>query len=338
MFNRITDRYASELDATMRQIVASQLNDEDGFGVMIRYTMGWVDVTDQPYLHSTGKRLRPTLMLLCNETAGGRWADALLAAAAVELLHNFSLVHDDIQDDSDTRHNRPTAWKIWGVPTAINAGDTMFTLAYAALAALDEARVPSETILTIWRLFNKTNLELTRGQHLDMRFEQQAVVEVGSYLSMISGKSAALLASSAQIGALIATHDAEKAQHYADFGLNIGIAFQIRDDILGIWGDPELTGKSAATDIISRKKSLPVLYGLRESDELNSLYQNDRLSPQQVTQAVRILDDIGAQEKTRQLELSYYDRAMEALASAQPTGEAEPLLRDFVSFLFRRDY
>ena len=156
----------------------------------------------------------------------------------MELLHNFSLIHDDIQDDSPTRHGRPTVWKVWGASNAINAGDALYTLAYCALERLSDT-VPADTVIKVWRIFNATTLELTRGQHLDMQFEHQTSVTVDDYISMIRGKSAALVAACAQIGALIASGDDELAARYAEFGLNLGIAFQIRDDILGIWGDPE---------------------------------------------------------------------------------------------------
>lgn len=330
--------YLAEVDATMRRLVASALHDEAGFGVMLRYALGWSNADDSAYNVPTGKRLRPLLLLLCTSSAGGDWRDALPAASAVELLHNFSLIHDDIQDNSDMRHSRPTVWKQWGIANAINAGDAMFTLAYAALAAL-ASRLEAPRMVKLWRIFNATNLELTRGQHLDMRFEHQPSVSENDYISMIRGKSAALLASCAQLGALIAKDDETITSHYADFGMNIGIAFQIRDDILGIWGDPNLTGKSAATDIISRKKSLPALYGLAHSPEFAAIYhQSTDLSDADVQQAVTLLNAVGAREYTIRQEQSYYDRAMRALQLAQPTGHAAEQLRAFVEFLFQRNY
>jgi geranylgeranyl diphosphate synthase type I len=281
-------RYSADLDATMRRIVDLLPDNAPGFGVMARYPLGWVNEHNQPYSRTTGKRIRPLFLLLCTEAAGGDWQQALPAAAAVELLHNFSLIHDDIQDDSPIRHGRPTVWKVWGLPNAINAGDALFSLSYTALEELSSTGVPPDVLVKIWRIFNKTNIELTRGQHLDMRFEKQPVVSIEEYISMISGKSAALLATCAQIGALVATGDEVLAAQYATFALNMGIAFQIRDDILGIWGDPNVTGKSAATDIISRKKSLPVLYSLTKSEHLATIYQRDQLDNLAVMEAVEI--------------------------------------------------
>jgi geranylgeranyl diphosphate synthase, type I len=338
LFEQFMQRYAPDLDTTLRGVVASISDDAPGFGVMARYPLGWVNEFDHPHLYPTGKRIRPLFLLLCTEAAGGNWRQALPAAAAVELLHNFSLVHDDIQDDSAIRHGRPTVWKMWGNANAINAGDALFSLAYCALENLSGTGVSPEILVKIWRIFNKTNLELTRGQHLDMRFEKQTNVSVDDYISMITGKSAALLGACAQIGALIATGDDELAEEYASFALNMGIAFQIRDDILGIWGDSDLTGKSTATDIISRKKSLPVLYALTKSGPLAEIYQQAQLSDGDVTKAVSILDSLGAQKYTQETETRFYEKAIQALNQAEPEGEAGIWLRQFVDILFQRSY
>lgn len=331
-------RYAAGLDTTMSRVVDLLPDDAPGFGVMARYPLGWVNEHNQPYSRTTGKRIRPLFLLLCTEAAGGDWKQALPAAAAVELLHNFSLVHDDIQDDSPIRHGRPTVWKVWGHANAINAGDALFSLSYSALESLSTTGVSPEVLIKIWHIFNKTNIELTRGQHLDMRFEKQPVVSVEEYISMISGKSAALLATCAQIGALVATGDETLAAQYATFALNLGIAFQIRDDILGIWGDPAVTGKSAATDIISRKKSLPVLFGLAKSDHLAALYQRDHLDDSAVIEAVEILDSLGVRDYTQKTEEHYYEQAIRALNQANPQGDADGWLRKFVDVLFQRSY
>ncbi|NJR12797.1 polyprenyl synthetase family protein [bacterium] len=292
MFATLTAPYLSTLDQTMRQIAADLLQqDEPGFGVMVRYALGWADANDQPYTNITGKRLRPLLLFLCTETAGGNWHTALPAAAAVEFLHNFSLIHDDVQDNSPTRHNRPTVWKIWGVNNAINAGDTLYTIAYLALERLSQA-LPAQQVVHLLRVFGQTNIALTRGQHLDMRFETQDSVATDDYIRMIGGKTAALLSACAYMGAYIGCGDETRAGYFAEFGRNVGIAFQIRDDILGIWGDPQVTGKSAATDIVSRKKSLPVLYGLAQNPTLAALYQQPHLSDADVQQAISLLDSV----------------------------------------------
>ena len=335
MIQTIARRYLPTLDDAMRKLAVKHLPKDAGLDLMGRYALGWVDENDTPYDAATGKRLRPMLLLLCTEAASGTWETALPAAAAIEFVHNFSLIHDDIEDNSPMRHGRSSVWQVWGIPKATNAGDAIFALSYAALAELE---LSDSQLVKIWRIFNFTMMELTRGQHLDMSFEDQAQVSIDAYLSMIRGKSATLLAAAAQIGALIADVDEQTASHYYDFALNLGVAFQIHDDILGIWGDPSVTGKSAATDILSRKKSLPVLYGLENSAELTALYAQETFGEEDVTKTVALLDELAAQDYAREQEKHFYDLAVEALKQAKPSGEAATFLDGFMAFLFEREY
>jgi geranylgeranyl diphosphate synthase type I len=225
---------------------------------------------------------------------------------------------------------------IWERPDAINAGDALFALSYTALQGLANTGVTAEVVVKVWRIFNQTNLELTRGQHLDMRFEHEPVVTTDRYISMIRGKSAALVSACAEIGALIGSGNEETARHFGDYGLNLGISFQIRDDILGIWGDSSVTGKSAATDILSRKKSMPVLYGLERSGRLVELYQKQPFSDGDVDEAVTILNGVGALEFTRENETRYYRAALDALERANPRGDAANGLLQLTESLFGR--
>lgn len=332
------DHYLADFDHYLRAFFASQPPLPSDFDLMLRYALGWVDENGQTHNTPTGKRIRPVLLMLCTETSGGDWRSALPGAAAVELLHNFSLIHDDIQDNSPLRHNRPTVWKIWGSPNAINAGDALFTLAYTALEQLGSSGMTPENVIKVWHIFNYTALELTRGQHLDMRFERQSDVSVNEYISMITGKSAALLAACAQIGSLIASPDENAAYHYSNFGLNIGIAFQIHDDILGIWGNSSITGKSVATDILSRKKSLPVLYGLDQSPELQALYQRQLFTEADVNEVVDILNRVEAQDYAYEQEDLYYQKAIKALEATNPQGQSAEKLMRLIEGLFKRTH
>jgi geranylgeranyl diphosphate synthase type I len=270
--------------------------------------------------------------LVC-DASGGQWEQALPAAAAIELLHNFSLIHDDIEDDSDTRRGRATVWTLWGIPQAINAGDSMFASAFDALGGLSDRKVAAEIVVKAQQIFTNACIKLTKGQHLDMWFETQDGVTVDNYLEMISGKTAALLVATTEIGSLVAQADSETQKHYGEFGRNVGLAFQAYDDILGVWGDEALLGKSTASDILTRKKTLPVLYGLGQSAELRDLYQQPEMDLQR---AVALLDSVGAREYTQAAAQRYSDAAIQHLDAADPQGAAGEALRTLTAQLIQR--
>ncbi len=306
------------------------------FADILRYHMGWEDRDGNP-TEPGGKRIRPLLLMLICESVGGSWEAALPAASAVELIHNFSLVHDDVQDMSDYRHGRLTVWKLWGEAQAINAGDALFALAHLAMSELG-GTIPPQKVLEAFELLDITCLRLTQGQYLDMAFETRENVSEDDYLVMIGNKSAALISASCELGALVGGASPELMGLYADFGLHMGLAFQIRDDILGTWGDPSVTGKSAATDIMARKKTLPVVYGLRRSGRLRELFAKPRLDEADVTEAVGILNELGAKEYTEQQEELYFQKGMAALDTASPSGEAGEALYELTRWLLRREY
>ena len=339
MLAALQERYANALDASLRALLDDALPpDVPQLATMVRYPMGLVDAQGQATTGAGGKRIRPMLLLLCNEAAGGDWRQALPAAAAVELLHNFSLVHDDIQDDSTLRRGRATVWRVWGRSHAINAGDLLLTLAFTSLRGLHATGVTPEVQLAVRDTLVISCLELTRGQHLDMHYESCNSVSVDSYLSMIEGKSAALIAACARIGALIAGADALRVERFATYALNLGLAFQIRDDILGIWGDPAVTGKSAATDIRSRKKSLPVLFGLERSATLAGRYLHESDGDEDVQEVMSILESLGARGYAHEQEARWARAAQEALGAAAPAGAAGLRLRNFTEALLQRNF
>lgn len=298
---------------------------------MLRYHLGWADADFEPAAIPAGKRIRPMLCLLVCEAAGGDAGCALPAAAAVELLHNFSLIHDDIEDNSDLRRGRLTVWKLWGAPQAINTGDALFSIAHSAFHRLRETGVPHEWHIAARVRFDETCRELTQGQFLDLSFEARSAVSVEEYLRMIGGKTAALVSGTAAIGAIVAGSD--RVDRYAEFGRGVGLAFQIQDDLLGIWGDPSVTGKSVASDIISRKKSLPVLYGLERDEELRALYTAPEMD---VARAVSALERAGAKAYATQIAGAYTRQAMAALDAAQPQGEAGEALHELAMSLLGR--
>jgi len=304
---------------------------------MMQYHMGWLDEHLQPVEAARGKRLRPLLCLLACEAVGGQAEWALPAAAAIELLHNFSLIHDDIEDDSETRRHRTTVWKLWGIAHGINSGDGMFAKAIRLLGQLQERSVGLERALNAQCIFAETCVELTEGQYLDMAFESHMDVDLEGYLEMIRGKSAALIACSVRIGALLGGAEDSVVLAYHQFGENLGLAFQVVDDILGIWGSEKRTGKSACADILTRKKTLPVVYALGDGG-LRALYAKKTLTEQDVERVVRILETHGAREFAEGLAGEYSERAMDSLAQAGPETPARKAMRDLASSLLTRTY
>lgn len=310
----------------------------DLFLGMNHYHMGWVDEKMQPVQVHAGKQIRPLLLLLTNQAAGGDWRQAVPAAAAIELLHNFSLIHDDIEDASPTRRGRKTLWTIWGIEQAINAGDAMFAQAHIAMSRLLERGVPAEITVQALRRFDETCVHLTHGQYRDMDFETRDNVTADEYIEMITGKTAVLISLCTELGALIAGCDAQTVRHYAQFGLELGLAFQVKDDILGIWGDEAIIGKSASSDIATKKKTLPVLYGLGQSDALRQLYRQETTDDAFVAAAIRLLDKSGAREYAKEKATYYSQSALGHLEAAQPNGAAYGTLNELADFLLKRDF
>ena len=302
---------------------------------MLTYHMGWTGEGAGP--KATGKRIRPLLVLLASAAVGGDWQKTLPAAAGIELIHNFSLLHDDIQDNSETRRGRPTAWTLWGVAQAINAGDGMFILANMAIGDLAEDH-PAELVLQGERIFQEACLNLTRGQHLDIDYETRKQIAAGDYWTMIGGKTATLIAASMELGALFGGADADLRLAYRDFGHYLGLSFQVQDDILGIWGDEAVTGKSAASDLLEGKKTLPVLFGLeKDGDFAKRWLEGKTRRKEDVSELASMLEREGARHKAQEAADRMTDMALNALRQADPQGEAGDELFALAEWLLKRE-
>lgn len=285
---------------------------------MMHYHMGWANASLHAETIQTGKRLRPIFCLLACEAVDGSPQDALPAASAIEILHNFSLVHDDIEDGDETRHHRTTMWKLWGIPLTINTGDAMFAMAYSALHRLPRMGVNADITLRAFEIFTKANIELTEGQHLDMQFEHQSDVQLADYFRMIEGKTAALIGCATAIGALIGRGSPAQVEAMKRFGQCLGLAFQIQDDVLGIWGDPEVTGKAVGNDILRQKKSLPLLHALnheRIGPKLKTLMAGG-LSENQLSRVMDLLADAGSRQLAEEQQRFYHETSLSALREA----------------------
>lgn len=339
----LTD-YATEIDlieTELRRALAVPCPSLERFYGMMQYHLGWLERDFQECSEQNrGKRVRPLLVLLASKAAGGDVLQALPAAVAVELVHSFSLVHDDMEDRSDFRRHREAVWKVWGDAHAINTGDALFALSRLQLCKLPDAGVPARRVLSAMTILDEACLALTEGQFLDIHFEDAASVSLDDYLWMIRGKTAALLAAACQIGALVSTDDSEVIRALQQFGYNLGMAFQIEDDLLGIWGDPDITGKPAGDDILHRKKTLPVVFAWDRGSTpdapesirtvasflLHSYAESGELSARDASRIVETLESIGAKEYCAAMSQEYTEQAMAAIAHpALKAGPAQAL-------------
>ena len=225
--------------------------------VITAYHLGWTDPLGRPTDANGGKGVRARLALLSSRAAGAPAETGLPGAVAVELVHNFSLLHDDLMDGDEVRRHRPTAWAVFGAPRALLAGDAMLAMAQEVLLDPGTPRGPAAAAL----LAGATR-KLIEGQFADLAFESRESVGIDECLAMVAGKTGALLSASAAIGAVLADADRPTVQALSAYGRHLGVAFQCVDDLLGIWGDPEVTGKPVRSDLRARKKTLPVTYAL----------------------------------------------------------------------------
>jgi len=309
---------------------------------MLRYHMGWQDEHGHSCSRESGKFIRSTLCLLSCQAVGGDTSQAVPAAAAVELVHNFSLIHDDIQDASYERHHRPTVWKLWGQSQAINAGDAMFALGYLVLPELKERGITDEKVAGATKMLSLACLELCEGQYLDIEYENRLDTSIEDYLNMAAKKTAALFAVSTSLGAYLGSDDSKLVDSFHLFGKELGIAYQICDDILGIWGTEETVGKSAS-DISQRKKTLPVIYGLQNSGgearkRLKKLYSQKSIEGEDIVEVIKILDQLGAKNYAENLAEQHYYKALAYLEAAGLNTLRQAPLRETARFLLKRNF
>jgi len=299
------------------------------------YHLGWWDEHGHPVRASGGKAIRPALTLLCAQAVGGR--AAVPAAVAVELVHNYSLLHDDVMDGDLTRRHRPTAWTVFGVNPAILTGDALLVLAFDVLVASGHPATADAV-----RMVTAAVQELLDGQRADLCFEQRAEVELAACARMAEGKTAALIGCACALGAVFGGGTPEQVTCLREFGMYLGLAFQHVDDLLGIWGDPAVTGKAVHSDLCSGKKSLPVVAALASQTaagrELATLYHRDEpLSAADAAHAAELIDIAGGRDWSQAQADELLAQAIRQLHCASPAPHAAAELAALARLATHRD-
>ncbi|PKB79202.1 MAG: hypothetical protein BZY88_14580 [SAR202 cluster bacterium Io17-Chloro-G9] len=336
-------RYKNSVELALSQSVPKSLGGDLFFP--LRYHLGWVDQNGVPAESSAtqGKALRPTLCLFACEALAADINRALPAAAALELIHNFSLIHDDIQDQDVERRHQPTVWFLWGLPRALVAGNGLQSVGDLAILNVSGGGVAAETALRVSQILTESYMEMIQGQCLDLDFESRTDIAAAEYLQMIAYKTGALIRSGSEIGALLASDDPVASQAFSRFGSSVGRAFQIRDDFLGIWGDQATTGKAAGNDIRRRKKTFPVVFALENAkgkshDELLRIYGQEELTDEDVDKVLSILDEVGAQAQSHIITETSARESLEALEPVDLPAWAQTEAESLVGFLAHREF
>jgi geranylgeranyl diphosphate synthase type I len=299
------ERYRDPVDSYMRDLLAQT----DGLaGRMIEYHLGFRERSgESSEAGSGGKALRPTLCLLTVDAVGGNWENAVPAAAGLELFHNFTLIHDDIQDGDITRRGKSTVWMEWGKEQAINAGDAAHLLSSRAILDLSARGYSAEQVLEAHQLLTDTGIQIVDGQTMDIDFERRTEVRVEEYMKMIRRKTGVFFETAIEMGAILGSAEDDTREALREYGSAIGVAFQITDDILGVWGDPVKTGKPVGEDIRRRKKAYPAVSALATDNDvlrrkLVSIYETkDELVDQDVEDVMTIFEELGIRRRAQAL-------------------------------------
>jgi len=281
-----------------------------------------------------GKRLRPYMVIRSCQILGGKSSTAMIAASAVEMVHNFTLVHDDIMDNDEMRHGVPTVHKKFGMPIAILAGDVLFSKAFQIIS--ESKLSPNANTHLISRLA-KACVDVCEGQLLDIKMaDEKRIPTEAEYIAMIGKKTAALFDVSCAMGAICATNKPKDISNLSDFGRNLGIAFQITDDLIGVMGDPKVTKKPVGNDLREGKKSLPILMAIKlakgnERKTILKAFGNSKISKKDLNKAVEVIRSLGIEEKVRNQALKYAEKSEKSLTKYKGTAKIElTALLDFV--------
>lgn len=334
-------RYQPLIDDALR---GALVGNSPSIEVTHRYHMGWVDRDGNEISATEGKRLRPTIAMLGADAIGGEIRRALPVAIALEFIHNFSLIHDDIEDGDSFRHHRPTMWVVWGEPSAIVSGNSMLKIADQVLRDLLDLGVEDSTAVIAQRSITEAYLQMIEGQHLDISFENRDDVTIDDYLAMIERKTGALIETSLHVGGLVGTNGesgTELTQGLRRLGHEFGRLFQIRDDILGVWGSDE-TGKPVGGDILNKKKSLPSIHILSNatgaaSVKVTEIYRKPELDDRDLQSVLQIMDEFGTHEFCHAVSAQHWSMAESIIEETEFNPLAKADFREFGEFLVERN-
>ena len=284
-----------------------------------------------------GKRLRPYMVIRSCQILGGKSSDAMISASAVEMVHNFTLVHDDIMDNDDMRHGVPTVHKKFGMPVAILAGDVLFSKAFQIIS--ESKLSPKATTHLISRLA-KACVDVCEGQLLDIKMaDEKKIPTQAEYITMIGKKTAALFDVSCAMGAICATNKPKDISNLSAFGRNLGIAFQITDDLIGVMGDPKVTKKPVGNDLREGKKSLPILMAIKlakgnEKKIILKAFGNSKISKKDLNKALEVIRSLDIEDRVRNQALKYAEKSEKSLIKYSGSAKAE--LTTLLDFVVRR--
>ena len=344
MLTQISKDLLKQFQVYFQETVHHHLSEFEILDIMLGYQMGWNDVDGNSRQGNGGKQLRPLLNLLSCAALSNDPTQTLPLAAGIELIHTFSLIHDDFMDNSDTRRGQPSVWNVWGVNQAINAGDGAYGLSFELLANAQPPQVDASQLLKASAMLGKACVDTVQGQMMDIEFENREIVGVDEYVMMTGLKTGPLIGLALGGGALLADANLETVHALDKIGRTLGVAFQIQDDILGIWGDPTQTGKSDIDDLVQKKKSLPVQWALEKlPDEprqiLHDIYHMPApLSLETVKQISDILTAHDVKAIVEAQAQAYYQEVVDGLTEYYPESDYKTELLGIVEFIVQRSH
>ena len=332
------DELTKLIDLSIRKCMNKN---KENFHFPIKYALGIINLDKSKTIIKPGKSIRPLLCITTYSASKIHNSKFIQPSLSLEYIHNFSLIHDDIQDNDEFRHNKPTVWKVWGKPKALTFGNILHNLAYLKLSR-EQTELSKEQVIKISQILNSATLEMIEGQYLDIHFETEKNITENQYLNMISKKTGALLSASVNIGSIIGNYKTKDMHILNKFSESLGYLFQITDDILGIWGNSSKTGKPVGSDIINRKKSLPIIHcknQLNHNDliKFEKIYSSNKTESDDVEKILDFLNSTNTKSYLNQLTIKYYESCIEYLDETSLNEEEITPLKFIVENLVSRE-